>query len=65
MKNTRRKGTDQEFFLKTRKEWRKEKEEIFTYVEVPILMCSRLIGEERPKGNKKKAMPPPTSKTDT
>jgi hypothetical protein len=32
-------------FRKTRrKEWRKEKEEIFTYVEVPILMCSPSVG---------------------
>jgi hypothetical protein len=36
----RRKGTDQEIKKKTRrKEWRKEKEETFTYVEVPILEC--------------------------
>jgi hypothetical protein len=27
-----------------RKEWRKEKEEIVTYVKVPILMCSQLVG---------------------
>jgi hypothetical protein len=33
-KNTRRKGTDQEFFFKTRKKWKKEKEE----------MCSPLVG---------------------
>jgi hypothetical protein len=40
-KNTRRrKGTDQEISKKPRrKEWRKEKEEIFTYMEVPIVVC--------------------------
>jgi hypothetical protein len=27
-----------------RKEWKKEKEETFTYVEVPILMCSPWVG---------------------
>jgi hypothetical protein len=32
-------------FLKTRrKEWMKEKEETFTYVEVPILVCSPSVG---------------------
>jgi hypothetical protein len=32
-------------FKKTRrKEWRREKEEIFKYMEVPILMCSPLVG---------------------
>jgi hypothetical protein len=34
-------GTDQDNSKKEkRKEWRKEKEEIFTDVEVPILVCS-------------------------
>ncbi len=33
-------------FKKTRrKEWRKEREEIFAYLEVPILMCSPLVGD--------------------
>jgi hypothetical protein len=33
-------------FNKTRrKEWRKEREEIFAYVEVPILVCSPLVGD--------------------
>jgi hypothetical protein len=32
-------------FKKTRrKEWRKEKEDIFRYMEVPTLMCSRSVG---------------------
>jgi hypothetical protein len=32
-------------FKKTRrKEWMKEKEEIFMYVEVPILVCSPSVG---------------------
>jgi hypothetical protein len=35
-----------EIFLKKtrRKEWRKEKEEISMYVEVPILVCSPWVG---------------------
>jgi hypothetical protein len=38
-------GTDQENSKKTRrKEWRKEKEENFTNVEVRILLCSPLVG---------------------
>jgi hypothetical protein len=33
-------------FKKTRrKEWRKEKEQIFIYLEVPILVCSPLVGD--------------------
>jgi hypothetical protein len=33
-------------FNKTRrKEWRKEREEIFAYLEVPILVCSPLVGD--------------------
>ncbi len=41
LKNTRRKGTDEEKSeKKRRKKWRKQKEEIFIYVEVPILVCS-------------------------
>jgi hypothetical protein len=33
-------------FNKTRrKEWRKEREEIFAYLDVPILMCSPLVGD--------------------
>jgi hypothetical protein len=33
-----------EKFKKTRrKEWRKEKEEIVKYVEIPILVCSPLV----------------------
>jgi hypothetical protein len=36
-------------FKKTRrKEWRKEKEEIITYIEVPILMCSPSV-EKHPR----------------
>jgi len=35
-------------FKKTRwKEWRKEKEEIFTFVEVLILMCSASFGNTK------------------
>jgi hypothetical protein len=34
-----------EKFKKTRKkEWRKEKEEIVKYVEIPILVCSPSVG---------------------
>jgi hypothetical protein len=33
-------------FNKTRrKEWRKEREEIFAYLEVPILVCCPLVGD--------------------
>jgi hypothetical protein len=33
-------------FKKTRrKEWRREKEQIFMYLEVPILVCSPLVGD--------------------
>jgi hypothetical protein len=33
-------------FKKTRTtEWRKEREEIFAYLAVPILMCSPLVGD--------------------
>jgi hypothetical protein len=39
-KNTRKKGKDQE---NSKKQWRKEKQEIFTFVEVLILMCSVLV----------------------
>jgi hypothetical protein len=34
------KGQIRKLKITRRKEWRKENEETFTYVEVPILMCS-------------------------
>jgi hypothetical protein len=39
-KNTRKKGTDQE---NAKNQWRKEKQEIFTFLEVLILMCSASV----------------------
>jgi hypothetical protein len=43
-KHKEERGRSGEFKKTRRKEWRKEKEEIFMYVEVPILVCFPSVG---------------------